>query len=117
MAYLMAGNVVMPCPIELKVGHEIIWSSNTGRTSSGRMVGDVIAEKTTLEVNWGILSDAEIEKIKNYMIAGFFPITFYDFGGTATMTGYRGTLSAEMIGTLTDGITYWKNASVQLVQQ
>lgn len=117
MAYLTAGGVEMPCPVALKVDHEIIWSSGTGRSSTGLMVGDVVAEKKTLFVEWGVLTEEELDRIKNYMTAGFFQITFHDFGGTASITGYRSTLSAELIGTLSDGLTYWKGATVQLIQQ
>lgn len=117
MAYLTAGGVEMPCPVALKVGHEIIWSANTGRSSDGMMVGDVVAEKKNLDIEWGILTDAEISKINTYMVSGFFAITFHDFGGTATITTYRGTLTGEQIGMLSDGIFYWKSATVQLIQQ
>lgn len=117
MAYLIAGGATMPCPVAITVGHEIIWSSNSGRSSSGKMIGDVVAEKRTLSVEWGILTDSEMEKIKKHMVAGFFPIEFHDFGGNATIQFYRGTLSGELIGELSDGITYWRRASVQVVQQ
>lgn len=117
MAYLIAGGVTMPCPESITVGHEIIWSANSGRSSSGKMIGDVVAEKRTLSIEWGILTDSEIDKIQKHMAAGFFPIEFHDFGGNATIQSYRGTLSGELIGKLSDGITYWRRAAVQVVQQ
>ena len=42
---LWSGSVVLPAPVSLSVNDELIWTSDTGRTLSGRMVGDVIAEK------------------------------------------------------------------------
>ena len=41
---LWSGSVVLPAPVSLSVNDELIWTSDTGRTLSGRMVGDVIAE-------------------------------------------------------------------------
>lgn len=115
MAFLLAGGVEMPCPVSLKVEDEIIWSANTGRSNTGKMVGDVVAEKQTAEIGWGILTKTEADKIKRYMVSGFFPISFPALG--ITFTGYRGTLSKELLGGLSDGITYYKNVSVQLVEQ
>ena len=40
---LWSGNTTLPAPTEITVNDEIIWSSNTGRSTSGEMIGDVIA--------------------------------------------------------------------------
>ena len=45
MFVLKSGNVVLPAPVEMAVNDEIIWSSDTGRTLDGTMMGDVVAEK------------------------------------------------------------------------
>lgn len=45
----------LPAPVSMSIGDEIIWSENTGRTSSGCAVGTVIAEKQTVNITWGIL--------------------------------------------------------------
>jgi hypothetical protein len=107
----------LPAPVSLKVDDEILWSSATGRTLDGTMLGDVVAEKKTLSVNWGILQESELMIIKNKLIAGFFPITFHDDGQDITIPTYRGTLSKEQIGRLDDGIFYYRSASVQIIQQ
>ena len=39
---LKAGNVVLPAPSQISIEDEIIWTSDTGRTLSGQMFGDVI---------------------------------------------------------------------------
>lgn len=114
MAFLTAGGVEMPCPSSLKINNEIIWSAGTGRSSNGTMVGDVVAEKRTAEIGWGVLTASEYQKIKQYMIAGFFDISFSKLN--ITFTGYRGTLSGEFLGVIS-GTSYYKSASVQLVEQ
>ena len=50
---LWSGAVVLPSPVSISVNDEIIWTSDTGRTLSGKMVGDPVAEKKTVSVKWG----------------------------------------------------------------
>ena len=57
MAILTANGVALPAPTVIKIDNEIIWSSNTGRTSSGTMAGDVVAEKKTITIEWGVLRE------------------------------------------------------------
>lgn len=116
-AILKAGNTILPAPVSLSIADELIWSSDTGRTLSGKMVGDVVAEKKTVSISWGILTEAELVKIKNKLTKGFFPVTFRDDGGLITISVYRGTLSKEILGKLSDGVFYYKSATVDLVQQ
>ena len=59
----------LPAPVSIKVDDEIIWSSSTGRALDGTMLGDVVAEKKTLSINWGILKEYEMALIKNKLIA------------------------------------------------
>lgn len=107
----------LPAPVSIKVDDEIIWSSSTGRALDGTMLGDVVAEKKTLAINWGVLQEDALVLIKSKLIAGFFPITFHDDGQDITITSYRSTLSKEVIGRLDDGIFYYRSASVSIIQQ
>lgn len=117
MAILSVNGVALPAPVSIKVDDEIIWSSNTGRVSDGTMAGDVVTEKKTISIEWGILREDELAKIKNNLIAGFFPFTFHDDGIDVTVSSYRGTISKEQIGLLGDGIFWYKKASVKIIQQ
>ena len=76
MATLTCGNAALPEPVELSTSDEIIWSANTERSSSGDMIGEAIAEKKTLDIKWGVLTESDVKKIKNNLVKGFFPITF-----------------------------------------
>ena len=87
---LKSGSVVLPAPVSLSVADEIIWTSDTGRTLTGYMVGDVVAEKKTVSIKWGFLTDADVKLIKSRMVAGFFPFTFHDDGIDITIESYRG---------------------------
>lgn len=117
MATLSCGGTSLPEPVEMSTSDEIIWSANTERSSSGNMVGEAIAEKKTLDIKWGILTEIEVKKIKDNLVKGFFPITFRDEGESHTIYVYRGTLSKEHLGYIGDGIYYYKSASVQIIQK
>lgn len=117
MAVLKAGAVELPCPVSISTSDEIIWSSKTGRTTSGDMVGDVVAEKKNLDIKWGVLPDSDVKLIKDNLKAGFFPLTFRDDGMEITISTYRGTLSKEHMGYIGDGIYYYRSVSVSIIQQ
>ena len=117
MAMLESGTTALPDPVSITVGDEIIWSTDTGRTLSGLMVGDVVAEKKKLSIAWEFLKESEVATIKNTIVAGFVPLTFRDGGATFTIQVYRGTLTKEQLGELGDGIFWYRSASVELVQQ
>lgn len=117
MFVLKSGNVVLPAPVEMAVNDEIIWSSDTGRTLDGTMMGDVVAEKKNLSIKWAWLTEQEAALIKNNLIAGFFPITFRDYGVEVTIETYRGTISKDIGGNIGDGFFYYKSVSVDIVQR
>ncbi len=114
---LKVGDVVLPAPDQLMIGDEIIWSSNTGRTADATMLGDILAEKKTLNIVWGILTEEQYLIIKNNLVAGFFPVTFHDDGLELTISSYRSTLSKEVIGRCDDGIFYYRSATCEIIQQ
>ena len=58
---LKSGDVVLPAPTSLTVSDEIIWTSDTGRTLSGTMVGDVVAEKKNLTIKWEFLTEEQVK--------------------------------------------------------
>lgn len=117
MAILKAGDTALPAPVSITVNDEIIWTSGTGRTLSAFMAGDVVAEKKTVSIKWGYLTENEMVLIKEKLIAGFFPFTFHDDGVDITIESYRGTLSKEQLGRLGDGIFWYKSATVDIIQR
>lgn len=117
MAILTAGDVELPAPVSLSVNDEVIWSSNTGRSANALMVGDVVGEKKTVSVKWGILTETEVKKIKDNLRSGFLPVTFRDAGVELTISAYRGTLQKEAMGYIGDGIYYYRSVSVEIVEQ
>lgn len=114
---LKAGGVALPSPTKISSSDEIIWSSRTGRSAaSGKMIGDVIAEKKTVDIEWGVLTETEMSRIEHALTVGFFSFSLQDCG-EITITVYRGTIKKEHLGYIGDGIYYYKSASVSVIQQ
>lgn len=114
---LWSGSTVLPAPAEMSIDDEIIWSSSTGRSAAGYMIGDVVAEKKTIDISWAFITEEELAVIKNIMIAGFFPISFRDDGIDMTIDSYRGTLSKEVLGDIGDGHYWYKSVKVTVIQR
>ena len=117
MAILKAGSTELPSPTEISTSDEIIWSSNTGRSADGTMLGDVVAEKKDITITWGVLTESEVATIKKCLTTGFFPITFRDDGEEITITTYRGSLQKEHLGYNGDGTYYYRSATAEIIQQ
>lgn len=115
--YLWSGNTVLPAPTSLLVNDELIWTSDTGRTLSGYMVGDIVAEKKNLSIKWEFLTEEQVTTIKNTLIPGFFPFSFHDDGIDITIESYRGTLSKEHLGDIGDGNYWYRSVSVDIIQR
>lgn len=114
---LKSGSIVLPAPTEMTVADEIIWTSDTGRTLSGTMVGDVVAEKKNLKIKWEYLTEEDVVLIKSRLIAGFFPFTFRDDGLDITIEAYRGTMTKEQLGDIGDGYFWYRSVLVDIVQR
>lgn len=114
---LRAGGIVLPSPVSLTINDELIWSEETGRTLSGDMVGEIIAEKKNLSIKWGVMTEEAMLLIKRNMASNFFPFTFHDDGMDLTITAYRGTLSKEVLGNIGDGKFWYRSVTVDIIQR
>ena len=61
---LWSGSTTLPAPTSLSVNDEIIWTSDTGRTLAGLMVGAVVAQKKNLSIKWEFLTEAQVKRLK-----------------------------------------------------
>lgn len=114
---IKANNVTLPSPVEITSGNEVIWSSNTGRGSEGKMLGDVVAEKVTFSITWGILTKAQRKIIIDNLKPGFFPLEFKFDDETVSVTSYRGTITSKLLGYIGDGTCYYRSVSCDLIEQ
>lgn len=109
---IKANGVVLPSPVSISVNDEIIWSSDTGRTLSGEMVGDIVATKDTVSIQWAWLTNNEMNTIHNAIHNGkFFPLVIEAIG--IDITAYRGAITKSPRNVGTD--VFYESASVDFI--
>lgn len=118
---LWINGVAMPTPSKLTSGKEPIWSSNTGRSSTGLMVGDIICYKYKLQIEWPTLSQTESAQLDRAVTgSAFFSVKFIDpadaSGGFATKTMYANGASYPVYSYV-DGFPRYKGVGIDLVEQ
>lgn len=99
MAVLWINGVEMPTPKigGITISKNKIWSKNTGRNNQGEMVGDIIAIKRKVEIEWGILSPEHMSKIDTQVSRVDLPyitVRYLDEKGSITeIRAYTGDIS------------------------
>lgn len=96
-----------------------LWSSNTGRTSSGRMVGDIKAIKYTLEFAWSKLTDTQLQELEAAIgTAAFFPVEFPEEGtGNKLKKNFYAADPTYETKVVVDGKEIYCNFTLQLIEQ
>lgn len=112
MTEITVNGVALASPVSISNSDEIIWSSGTGRSANGQMSGDVIANKKTIQISWGILTQDEYNAIRN-IPSGFFNAVVQG----QSIRAYRSTISGSCLGTFSDGITYYNDVSTSFIEQ
>ena len=122
MAYqLSVDGIALPTPKRdgVIISDERVWSANTGRTASGKMVGNTIAVKSTIQINWNTLTAAEAAQIRSVVSdksKGFRVLKYTDLNGeTVEKTVYFGTPSYTLRSTYGGGRVV--NVSVTAIEQ
>ena len=114
--------VTMPSPMHggMAIADEPVWSSNTGRGATGKMSGDIVAWKTTIDMDFPPLSFSESKRLRDALknAGEFFDVRYRDFNASAwtTKTVYTANLP-RTIYSLAQGIRYHTGVKVQLVEQ
>lgn len=96
-----------------------IWSKNTGRSASGRMLGDVVAVKYTVAVKWEELSQAEVDALEDALsVKPFFPVTFTDEkGGEISDKTFYSADMQYASKFYRKGEAFYSGVSVELIEQ
>jgi len=98
--------------------YEKIWSSDTGRTSKGKMKGTLIATKRKVSLKWSEgLTTYQASEIKDKIASvGFTTISYKDCtGSTVSYNGYFGTPQFTFFDY--NNIRYITDLSVDFIEQ
>lgn len=84
----------------ITITDEPIWSANTGRSTTGKMIGDIVAWKTTIEIAWPPLSFSDMATLRNAIkdAGEFFTLKYYDTSSSTMQekTVYCGNIPRTM---------------------
>lgn len=119
---LVINGVAMPDPAleGVTISTEKVWSANTGRTASGKMVGSIVATKTTIKIKWPVLTPAQVNTIESAVSDPehpFVPVQYTDMcGNRVSRTVYFGT-PTYTVYSWADGLRLVKDTSVDGIEQ
>lgn len=121
MSALWINGVAMPTPSKLISGKEPIWSSNTGRTSTGLMVGDIVGYKFKLQIEWNVLNQEQSAALDNAITTTpFFTVKFIDptspAGEYKEITAYANGVSYPVYSYV-DGLPRHTGVGLSLIEQ
>ena len=116
------GVTLLPSPSEVTPTREIIWSENTGRAQSGsdqaKMIGDVVAEKDTYAIKWGVITSTDLNSITSKLKAGFFYFALAPDLATAKSQAkkfYRSEIVYDVLAIGSE--VFYKNVTVSVIEQ
>lgn len=117
---LQIDGVTMPEPKQggITFSEEKIWSKNTGRTTDGTMVGDIVAIKTKMKLSFAVLSGEQIALLDAAVSPAFIEVYFKDprINAYTTKTFYAGTPSYPVYS-YAAGLPEYVGTAVDLIEQ
>lgn len=113
----------VPTPAKINVTDELVWGSNTGRTSSGKMIGDFKGYKQKVECIWNTLTKQEMATLRSalHSTKPFFKIQYWDIeagsnGGMVTKTVYMNEIPRQLYS-LVNGYQFYQEVEVHFIEQ
>lgn len=119
---LRINGAAMPTPAlnGVTITRNKIWSSDTGRTASGVMVGTLIAVKTKLVIKWPPLAEEQVARIEAAVSdpsAPFATLEYTDMTGTVVwMDVYFGDPSYTQYS-WSNGLRYVQDVTVDAIEK
>lgn len=113
----------VPTPSKINVTDELVWGSNTGRTQSGKMIGDFKGFKAKVEVQWSTLTKQQMKTLRDalHSTKPFFKIQYWDIensasGGMVTKTVYMNEIPRQLYS-LVNGYQLYQEVEVHFIEQ
>lgn len=113
----------VPTPSKINVTDELVWGSNTGRTQSGKMIGDFKGYKAKVEVQWSTLTKQQMKTLRDalHSTKPFFKIQYWDIensasGGMVTKTVYMNEIPRQLYS-LVNGYQLYQEVEVHFIEQ
>ena len=120
---LILDNVVLPTPSQggLTITPNRLWSENAGRNSStGKFIGDIIAIKYTISLNYETLTDEEMQLLFGFTASldPWHTLVFPLGGSTKKITCYLADVSYTMRRfDMREKRAYYDGVTVECIEQ
>ena len=99
-AVLKVNGSDIPDPTSITISRNKVWAQNTGRTKSGKYVGDIVALKWRIDATWNNVSENKAQEIMNAFEPAFMDVRFKNpktkafatakfYGGDETLNVYN----------------------------
>ncbi len=102
----------------LTIKKEKIWSPKTGRAANGEMLGDLIAIKTTLQIQWPPLDHEEARRVDAAVSPAYINVYFKDPATVQYVTKrfYAGTPTYPVYS-YARGVKTYQGVAVDLIEK
>ncbi|MCM1364963.1 MAG: hypothetical protein NC122_07085 [Faecalibacterium sp.] len=103
-----------------EVGVQKVWSTNTKRTASAKMVGDIKGLKTTLDMSWSKMKQEDltpIDEIASNESKPFFPVTYVDQRGRERTKIFYADSMVYKRDVYRNGTIWYSDVTLNLVEQ
>lgn len=96
-----------------------IWSANTGRSATGKMFGDIVAKKYTLNLSWPKMKSEDVSALATAITSkAFFDVTFVDEKESKQTREFYSADPTYLLDRISkDGIGIYNNISVELIER
>nr|UWH96865.1 MAG: hypothetical protein [Bacteriophage sp.] len=94
------------------------WAANSGRTSTGKSIGDILCWNWKLVMKWGMLTQQQKKSLEDMLfnLPAYFPVEFTQDGVTHNITCYASDFTySQMIDCGSE--VYYKGCAVSLIEQ
>lgn len=120
--YMYINDIEVAAPKQngVTITDEPVWASNSGRSTTGKMIGDIVTWVTTISVTWPPLSFEEAKKIRNAIkeAGTFFNIKYRDFDTDALIEKkvYVGNFP-RTLSSIAPGVEQYDGIAVTFTEQ
>lgn len=95
-----------------------IWSSNTKRSATGKMFGDIVATKYTLKLSWDRMKGDILKDLSNAIRSkAFFDVTFFDEKGESLTRQFYSADTTFTLKKILNGKTLYSQVNVELIER
>lgn len=119
-----ANGVLLPSPTNLSEGRNKIWSDNSGRSVTAKMIGDILAKKKKFSITWECLKHSQLQIIEDNLSTIEHPFINFRIQNSETKEDYcdimiyDGTLNIDYGSAyFYDGELTYPKVTDELVQQ